>query len=395
MKVKVVNERGDVQNSRVQRTELKSDGELYPMGYNHQTGGDGTVTLDVDPGDSLQASRDPYTTGACASPEGATGRSYTVPATVPATATIVLPSINLPSSNPGLDQNERYFVGLVNQERERRGLAKLAISTTLSAVNDGYATHLANNNFSLYSPDGHCQASSWSVRAFDVGLPLRYIGEVISGSAHRYYAPEDAFKSFMNSPPHADILMRSNRRFIGVGQFDGFYVGTVIDDCSTVGVGSERCGMTSDFGTLDAPEQPSASAPTGGRSSGGSGGGSSAGGSTTTTTTTYGDSGASVGAGEQADLQFANLRTSGRLAVRRRALTFNVGTTSTVARTGQFSVSARSAAGKTVRGRSIKTSGELRTFRVRFPRAGKWKLTVRFQAAGWETQKLVRSLRVR
>ena len=133
--VRVVNTRGVEQASLVSPSLASCGGPCGLMG----TDGNGRITLDVLPGDSLSVTRGDL------APEGA-GVGYTVPDPVPADpVTITVPA--LPGTvSPGIDAAEAWLLEHVNAERAALGRAPLTLSSTLSRASDAYAHYLAAND---------------------------------------------------------------------------------------------------------------------------------------------------------------------------------------------------------------------------------------------------------
>lgn len=198
--VQVVNERGVEQGSRV----TDAAGSRLTNGY-------GVVSLDVEPGEVISASR------ADGAPEGAAGASYSVPSPVPWLARIVVPA--LPDSvDPAHDPGEAWLLAAVNGERAGLGLPPLQQSGSLNRAADVYARYLfETDTFS------HTALFTASVRALDQGWPFAGgygVGEVLALAQSK----EAALEGWRGSSGHWTLLMSPTANVTGVARFDNRYV---------------------------------------------------------------------------------------------------------------------------------------------------------------------------
>lgn len=198
--VQVVNERGVEQGSRV----TDAAGSRLTNGY-------GVVSLDVEPGEVISASR------AAEAPEGAAGVSYSVPSPVPSLARIIVPA--LPDAvDPAHDATEAWLLAAVNGERAGLGLAPLQQSGSLNRAADVYARYLfETDTFS------HTALFTASVRALDQGWPFAGgygVGEVLALAQSK----EAALEGWRGSAGHWGLLMSPTANVTGVARFGNRYV---------------------------------------------------------------------------------------------------------------------------------------------------------------------------
>ncbi|HUG05373.1 MAG TPA: CAP domain-containing protein [Candidatus Limnocylindria bacterium] len=121
---------------------------------------------------------------------------------------------SLPSAAASLDAQESGLVSVVNSFRAERGLARLAVSDTLTFAAKWMATDMAvYNYFSHTSRDGRAPVQRMS----DAGYPGRqtYTGENIAGG---YSSASEVLSGWINSPAHYAVLTNPNYRAIGVGR---------------------------------------------------------------------------------------------------------------------------------------------------------------------------------
>jgi uncharacterized protein YkwD len=120
----------------------------------------------------------------------------------------------LPSAAASLDAQESDLVSVVNSFRASRGLARLAVSDTLTFAAKWMATDMAvYNYFSHTSRDGRAPVQRMS----DAGYPGRqtYTGENMAAG---YASANEVLSGWMNSPAHYAVLTNPNYRAIGVGR---------------------------------------------------------------------------------------------------------------------------------------------------------------------------------
>jgi len=120
----------------------------------------------------------------------------------------------LPAAAASLDAQESDLVSVVNSFRASRGLARLALSDTLTFAAKWMATDMAiYNYFSHTSRDGRAPVQ----RMTDAGYPgpQTYTGENIAAG---YSSASEVLNGWINSPAHYAVLTNPNYRAIGVGR---------------------------------------------------------------------------------------------------------------------------------------------------------------------------------
>lgn len=111
-----------------------------------------------------------------------------------------------------INKKEDYrqeIVRLVNEERTKRGIAKLSIDNSLMEIADIRAEEITEN-FSHTRPDG----TSFRTLYDDYGLENYSGGENIAMGQKN---PEDVMRSWMNSSGHRENILRSHYTSIGIG----------------------------------------------------------------------------------------------------------------------------------------------------------------------------------
>jgi uncharacterized protein YkwD len=113
-----------------------------------------------------------------------------------------------------LDAQESDLVAVVNSFRAARGLARLAVSDTLTFAAKWMATDMAvYNYFSHNSRDGRAPVQ----RMTDAGYPgpQTYTGENLAAG---YTSASEVLNGWVNSAAHYAVLTNPNYRAIGVGR---------------------------------------------------------------------------------------------------------------------------------------------------------------------------------
>jgi len=121
---------------------------------------------------------------------------------------------SMPTAAATLDANESDLVAAVNSFRAARGLARLAISDTLTFASKWMATDMAvYDYFSHTSRDGRAPVQ----RMTDAGYPgpQTYTGENMAAG---YATAAEVLNGWINSPAHYAVLTNPNYRAIGVGR---------------------------------------------------------------------------------------------------------------------------------------------------------------------------------
>jgi uncharacterized protein YkwD len=126
---------------------------------------------------------------------------------------VALPG-SLPAAAATLDAQESDLLAAVNSFRGARGLARLAVSDTLTFAAKWMATDMAVfDYFSHTSRDGRAPVQ----RMTDAGYPgpQTYTGENIAAG---YASANEVLSGWINSPAHYAVLTNPNYRAIGVGR---------------------------------------------------------------------------------------------------------------------------------------------------------------------------------
>lgn len=126
---------------------------------------------------------------------------------------VVLPG-SLPAAAATLDAQESDLLAAVNSFRGARGLARLAVSDTLTFAAKWMATDMAVfDYFSHTSRDGRAPVQ----RMTDAGYPgpQTYTGENIAAG---YASANEVLNGWINSPAHYAVLTNPNYRAIGIGR---------------------------------------------------------------------------------------------------------------------------------------------------------------------------------
>jgi uncharacterized protein YkwD len=121
---------------------------------------------------------------------------------------------SIPAAAATLDAQEADLVALVNSFRAARGLARLAVSDTLTFAAKWMATDMAvYNYFSHTSRDGRAPVQ----RMTDAGYPgpQTYTGENMAAG---YVSASEVLNGWLNSATHYAVLINPNYRAIGVGR---------------------------------------------------------------------------------------------------------------------------------------------------------------------------------
>ncbi|MEP6693323.1 MAG: CAP domain-containing protein [Chloroflexota bacterium] len=121
---------------------------------------------------------------------------------------------SLPSAAASLDANESDLVTVVNSFRAARGLARLAVSDTLTFASKWMATDMAvYDYFSHTSRDGRAPVQ----RMTDAGYPgpQTYTGENMAAG---FASASEVLNGWISSPAHYAVLTNPNYRAIGVGR---------------------------------------------------------------------------------------------------------------------------------------------------------------------------------
>lgn len=125
--------------------------------------------------------------------------------------------INIASSNP---QFERTVLNLTNQARRENGLPALQWSESLARAARYHAAHMAKYRYFEHDtvlPDGRRMSPAERIAHFD----KNYAGENIAWGQR---TPQDAMKSWINSPGHRANMLNPDSKRLGVGYVRGYWV---------------------------------------------------------------------------------------------------------------------------------------------------------------------------
>ncbi len=114
-----------------------------------------------------------------------------------------------------ITQNEAYIeevIRLVNSERTKRGLNKLAVNSRLSAAAQKRAGE-TERKLSHTRPDG----TSFSTVLTEYKIKYTVTGENI---AYNYYTADEAMEGLMDSKGHRDNILNKRFKNIGVGLYE-------------------------------------------------------------------------------------------------------------------------------------------------------------------------------
>jgi uncharacterized protein YkwD len=123
------------------------------------------------------------------------------------------------ASSPSLNCYEKQVVNLVNQERTKRGLARLRVNAKLVNAARTHSTDMGDNQyFGHDSPTGE----SWSARIVNhgyrrVGYRVWKAGENIFWGAGLFSSPVMAVDQWMDSPAHRQVILTKDFRDLGIG----------------------------------------------------------------------------------------------------------------------------------------------------------------------------------
>lgn len=126
------------------------------------------------------------------------------------------------ASNPSntASSDVQQVVNLVNQQREKNGLAPLKLSTSLDNVAQSKAQDMINENYFGHTSPKY--GSPFNMMS-EYGIHYSYAGEnIAAGQAD----PTTVMQDWMNSPGHRANILNKNYTEIGVGVAHGGSYGT-------------------------------------------------------------------------------------------------------------------------------------------------------------------------
>lgn len=109
---------------------------------------------------------------------------------------------------------ESTVLKLINAERTKRGLKKLALSTKLRTAARRHSKDMASNDF--FSHTGS-NGSSMTDRILKAGFKYSAAGECLYAGNGDLKTPKAAVQAWLNSPGHAAIMLSPNYTHVGIG----------------------------------------------------------------------------------------------------------------------------------------------------------------------------------
>jgi uncharacterized protein YkwD len=103
---------------------------------------------------------------------------------------------------------------LINVERAKYGLHKLAMQTRLVKAAKGHSKDMANNNYFSHTA---LNGASFIDRINAAGYKWSAAGENIYAGNGTYNSPQSCVNAWMNSPAHRAILLSADYTQIGIG----------------------------------------------------------------------------------------------------------------------------------------------------------------------------------
>jgi uncharacterized protein YkwD len=103
----------------------------------------------------------------------------------------------------------------VNAFRAKHGVGKLRFSRSLAHSAHAYSRHMMRSGYFGHSSRIHASRK------------YRTLGEIIEYHRGRRANPAWAFRNWLNSPPHRNVILMRQFRFAGAGYVTGRYQGRV------------------------------------------------------------------------------------------------------------------------------------------------------------------------
>ncbi len=113
-----------------------------------------------------------------------------------------------------LCRSERNMVRLVNDLRQRHGLARLGVSRALSRAADGHSYDMLRRDFFAHPSSGGTSAVSRIRRYADA----RSVGETLARFNRRRRGAATVVRMWMGSPPHRAVLLGPSFHSIGLAR---------------------------------------------------------------------------------------------------------------------------------------------------------------------------------
>ena len=327
---------------------------VYESSSGRSTDPNGNLTIDASAGQALSFQRE--------HPQGYLGEgctrtppvSYTVPSPAPSSATITLPAFNYPGAEPQLSISERKLIGLINDERRKRGVPPAQVSTVLSSAADSYSNHLGVK--ALVEAD-HCRGSTSEARQQDVGWPAP---APVENLGHGSISAATMFKNWMDDPGHRETMIDPRTMTFGVGRApsNSTWVLDMAPACPTEA--TARCGLTNDFGDSSLDD----------------------GGSTSS---------------RKPSLKIYSVKRSGRKVTLKIKIRTGEGKLKVSASRSKTAAEKRAGTKVklTAKGKRTKTTGNVQAFKVTVPNNGKWKIAASLDGKnGWADKKISKTVTV-
>jgi uncharacterized protein YkwD len=204
-----------------------------------RTDGYGRAALELAPGQTVYVRRSTVA-DPCYAPEGA-GVPYAAGSA--GTGTIALPVFNTQATEPGSTNEERGLVGLINRERQKRGLSPVQLSAALNRAADALVTAAVRSGQAV---DDSCSVASAGARAADAGWPEPVVaGQVGWGTEFA----RTAFVHLMETP---EALLSPDYIAVGVAWVDQDYALLLGRASACAPATAARCELIGDYGDPNA-----------------------------------------------------------------------------------------------------------------------------------------------
>jgi uncharacterized protein YkwD len=151
---------------------------------------------------------------------GTVGPGGTTTSTVTPVSTPTPPGTPAPTSTPSPSSADLVTeaLNILNKYRTDSGRPPLRADPSLMAAAANYARLMSDNNWFYCGCDFHSgpDGSQPDQRAYRAGYQGRWKGEAIAGGQG---SAQGAISTWLNSPPHAAIVLDSNAVDVGIGYY--------------------------------------------------------------------------------------------------------------------------------------------------------------------------------
>ena len=113
-----------------------------------------------------------------------------------------------------LGRSERNMVRLINDLRQRHGLARLGVSHALSRAADGHSHDMLRRDF-FDHPSSDGTSPFTRIRRY---VDARSVGETLAMFSRRRGGAATVVRMWMGSPPHRAVLLGPGFRRIGLAR---------------------------------------------------------------------------------------------------------------------------------------------------------------------------------